>query len=261
MSHLRRVVGPARRFLHRHRLLRLATAPLRPLPDFLIIGAMKSGTSALYASLSTHPKMVPTRRKELHFFDSRPDRAFGEYRVEFPTVVERLWKTGSLGTRTGEATPAYMYFPWVPELVRRHLPDVALVAVLRDPVARAFSHYHHSVRKGHETLSFEEALEAEDDRLAGPPDPAVPSSIDLHRRYSYFARGCYARQLERWNEHFPREQLLVVFHQDLVEDWEGTLRRIQDHVGLGGDPVPRIQTRPGGYPPMKPETEVELRRR
>jgi hypothetical protein len=186
----------------------------RPLPDFLILGAQKAGTSSLYARLATHPRVVPALRKEVHYFDTGPADRPDRYRAFFPTADERVAVEHDLGSPvlTGEATPYYLSHPAAPARARSVVPDARLIAVLRDPVARAVSGYHHAVRFGNERRPIEVALDpANEERLANVADDAwYDDASSPARLRGYFARGRYVEQLERWWAHYPREQLLVV---------------------------------------------------
>ena len=128
------------------------------LPDFVIIGAQRSGTGRLYGLLTRHPDVERASVKEVHYFD-RPDnfrRGIEWYRRRFPAR-----RRGSQRHITGEATPSYLVDPPVPERIAEAVPEVRLIVLLRDPVARAYSHFHMAYRKGNETRSFEEAVEEE----------------------------------------------------------------------------------------------------
>ena len=134
-----------------------------------------------------------------------------------------------------EATPDYLFHPLAAARAATVVPDARLVVMLRDPVARAWSHYHHMVGLGHEHLDFDAAVAAEHERCAD--DLARLADNPLHDpvallRYSYVARGRYAEQLARWFEHFPRNQLLVVRSEDFFADPGASYRRILDFVGL-----------------------------
>ena len=230
-----------------------ATAGLRPLPDFLILGAQKAGTTALYAYLRWHPQITGPSFKEVSFFDRHYARGERWYRAHLPIRRSAL---------VGEATPGYLFHPLAPERVARMLPHARLIALLRNPVDRAFSHYQHEVALGREELSFEEALAREDERMEGEVermlrDPAYFSHAWWN--YTYAARGRYAEQLERWFAAFPREQLLVLLTDDLAADTAGTYRRVLDFLrvdprGLGS--YPRIFERE--YDQMVPETRARL---
>ncbi|MFM8304355.1 MAG: sulfotransferase domain-containing protein [Actinomycetota bacterium] len=196
--------------------LRLGAARVDPrrraLPELVVIGAQKAGTSSLYGQLAAHPSVLPALRKEVHFFD-RPPRSPERYRAWFPRRAALDAVAARTGQAlTGEATPFYLFHPAVPERLRAVVPEARLIAVLRDPVARAISGYHHAVRVGDETRPIAEALDpAAAEPLAPPEDrawydaPACPA-----RRRGYLARGRYAEQLERWLAVFPRAQLLVL---------------------------------------------------
>jgi hypothetical protein len=185
---------------------------IRALPDFVVIGAQKSGTSSLYARLSSHPSVVPALRKELHFFDRAP-APLRRYRSFFPHqgALDRAAARTGRGV-TGEATPFYLFHPAVPARIHAVVPAARLVVLLREPVSRAISSYHHAVRRGFESRPIEAALDPAAAEVLPPAtdvgwydDVASPA-----RRRGYLARGRYAEQLERWFAQFPREQFLVL---------------------------------------------------
>ena len=242
---------PARKVLRgAYRGYGRATASMRPLPDFLILGAQKAGTTALYAYLRWHPQITGPSFKEVSFFDRHYARGERWYRAHLPIRRSAL---------VGEATPGYLFHPLAPERVARMLPHARLIALLRNPVDRAFSHYQHEVALGREELSFEEALAREDERMEGEVermlrDPAYFSHAWWN--YTYAARGRYAEQLERWFAAFPHGQLLVLLTDELAA---GTYRRVLDFLrvdprGLGS--YPRIFERE--YDQMVPETRARL---
>ena len=135
----------------------------------------------------------------------------------------------------GEATPYYLFHPAVPDRVASALPNVRLIAVLRDPVERAWSHHRHEVELGYEDLPFEEALEREDERLAGEEERLVADPLAVsfaHQHHSYVARGRYLEQIARWWRALPRERLLLLRSEDLHREPERTMRAIEDHLGI-----------------------------
>jgi hypothetical protein len=227
-----------------------ATSRRRPMPDFLIIGAQKAGTSALYDYLARHPQVRPAITKEVHYFDLDHDPGERWYRGHFP----RQGRSAPSSFITGEATPYYLFHPLVPEKVASTLPDVKLIVLLRDPVRRAISHFYHEVALGSETRSLDRAIAeepeimaAEHDRLASglPPSPA-------HRRCSYVSRGRYAEQLSRWLDHVDEEQLLVLPAERLSRDGGETRRRALAFLGLedpGDIAIARVNRRMYPEPP------------
>ena len=172
------------------------------LPDFVIIGAQKGGTSFLYYLLTRHPLVEPAARKELHFFDQPEhfDKGAEWYRRCFPRVGS---KDGQRSI-TGEATPYYLFDPPVAERMAKIVPKTQLIALLRNPIDRAYSHYQMQVKRGTEPRSFEEAIEQ-------------PHS-------SYVSRGIYVDQLLRWFEFFSKEQMLILKSEDFFERPVETLK-------------------------------------
>lgn len=213
------------------------TASHRPLPDYLIIGAQRCGTTSLHHYLVQHPGVLPARfTKGVHWFDVAYGKPQSWYRANFPTTRRRRAASQRLGhpVVTGEASPYYLFHPEIPQRAATVLPDARIIAVLRDPVARAWSHFHHETKRGFEALTFEEALDAEPARLAGAA--AALTSDDgthfSHQHHSYVARGRYAEQLDRWYGHFAEDQILVLFSSELQDDTAETMMRVHRFLGL-----------------------------
>jgi hypothetical protein len=203
---------------------RRVSSRARVLPDFVVIGAQKSGTTSLYRYLTAHPSIVGAATKEVHYFDVNHRRGVDWYRSNFPPRrrLERL--TSRLGRRamTGEASPYYLFHPHVPQRMHELLPDAKLIVLLRDPVERAISHHNHEVQDGFETLPLAEAIEAEERRLPRSPDVLArdePSPAAFsHRHHSYLSRGRYAEQLEVWFALYPRERFLIMESRELFDE-------------------------------------------
>jgi hypothetical protein len=231
-----------------------ATSFARPLPDFLILGAQKAGTTALYAYLRWHPALTGPAWKEVSYFDRHYRRGARWYRGHFPLRP---------GDRVvGEASPGYLFHPLAPSRVKATVPEARLIALLRDPVDRALSHYHHEVALGREPLTFEQAIEAEpertrgeEERLSREPDYFSHTWWD----YTYLARGRYAEQLERWLAVFPREQLLVLASDELAAEPGQTFARVLEFLGAPGhdlESYPRVYEQ--SYGEMQPDTRRRL---
>lgn len=215
----------------------------RALPDFLVIGAQKSGTSSLYRYLAQHPQIRASDPKEVHYFDGglkvgqdSYTRGEGWYRSHFPLLSDV-----APGEKVFEASPLYLLHPLVPARVASVVPHAKLIAVLRNPVDRALSHYFHNVRNNHlrqnrEELSPGEAMAAEEGRLAELIARGDYGN-EAYRAFSYKARGRYLEQIERYWAHFPRENLLALRAEDLFLDPAGTVRRVFDFLEL--DIAPR----------------------
>ena len=249
---------------------RRRTSWLRVLPDFVIIGAMKAGTTSLYAYLYKHPLVHRARRKEVHYFDNNTARGMRWYRAHFPTRWEMLradvaaWRRGQRRTITGEASPYYLFHPHAASRCARALPAARVIAMLRDPAERAFSHFQHNARQGIETLSFEDALRAEPERTLDDmermrSDPEFASVRVQH--FTYAARGAYWWQLERWLEEYPRDRVLVIKSESFFADPACEYARTLGFLGLpGADGIPFSVHNDGGeYEPMSAATRERLR--
>ncbi|HET7380309.1 MAG TPA: sulfotransferase [Gaiellales bacterium] len=257
------------RATYRHRAWRrysYATRRLRERPTFLVLGGQRCGTTFLYECLRSQPGVMGAREKEVHFFDLQYHRGFGWYRSHFPTAAAvRARSASGVSVAVGEASPYYLFHPGVPGRVAACLPDARFIVLVRNPADRAYSHYRHERRLGHEPLEFEQALEAEEHRLAGEEerllrDPRYASFP--HRHHSYFARGCYAAQLRRWLDVFPRERFLVLASETLFADPGTAVRRALDFLGLSGDvggPPPGSQGSPQA--PLPTDVRANLIRR
>jgi sulfotransferase family protein len=231
-----------------------ATARGRPLPDFLVLGAQKAGTTALYAYLRWHPGITGPSWKEVSFFDRHWWRGKRWYRGQFPLR--------SRGRLVGEASPSYLFHPLAPERARAVVPDARLLVVLRNPVDRAYSQYQHEVALRREPLSFEDALAAEEGRTRGEVERLVADPRAFSHEWwdhTYASRGLYAEQLDRWLAVFPREQLLVVTSDELAERSARTYASILAFLGAAPhrlDEYPRVFDR--DYAPMRRETREAL---
>lgn len=210
-----------------HRL----TTPWRAMPDFLIVGTQKGGTTSLFNYLIQHPRVYAPFRKEIKFFDSNYFNGLAWYRAHFP-LRRKLAREQAL---TGEATPYYMFHPTAPERIRQVVPNAKIIVLLRNPVDRAYSHYQHMVRAGREMLSFEEALEKEEERLKGEAEKIASDMYypqAAHIYYSYLARGRYIEQLPKIFSLFTPERVLVLKSEDLYTDPTPTFFQTLDFLGL-----------------------------
>lgn len=242
-----------------------ASSGLRMLPDWLIIGAQRSGTSSLYEYIVQHPFAGRSAVEEVHFFDKNYGKGTGWYRGHFPTRLGMRFVTlGHEGTAsTGECTPNYMSHPLAPRRIGETLPEVRLLVLLRNPVDRAYSHFHHERDLHREPLTtFEEALGAEEARMNGEmqriiADDGYYSFAQQH--FTYLERGRYAAQIERLFALFPRERVLVLCSEHLLKDPAAVYARVLQFLGL---PDHRLLNFPRtsvlNYPPMPLATRASL---
>jgi hypothetical protein len=234
--------------------LKLRLREGRALPDVLIIGAMKSGTSSLHHYLTQHTQVVAPLRKEVHYFDLNFARGEAWYRANFGRM--------GAGGLNLDSSPYYLLHPLVPQRAHALVPDARLIVLLRDPVRRAYSHYWHERDKGREPLSFEDAIAAEPERIEREHARLGSGEIErsaAHQYFSYLARGHYAEQLARWLELYPRDQLLVLRFEDLAREPLPVLNRTLDWLGLPPMASARLEPRnTRSYPPLDPATAVRL---
>jgi hypothetical protein len=231
-------------------------------PSFIIIGAQKAGTTPLFGYLSAHPNVVLPAKKEQHFFDTPRKYKYGvaPYLMKFPEVADDELSTHRI---TGEATPYYMFHPRVPRLVHEFFPGMKLLVVLRNPADRAYSHYQMMLRfQSQERMTFEDALEAEPQRMHGEmermeSDPGYSSRA--YREYSYLGRGRYLEQLLRWERYFPRAQMLIVESEALKRQPDVEMRRVCEFLEIPANQVVEAKlVNSGKYEPMKPATREWL---
>ena len=196
------------------------------LPDFAIIGVGKGGTTFLYHLLTRHPYVEPAAAKEPHFFDNLAEQDIEWYRQCFPTP---RWKDGRR-TITGEASPC-LASRVAPERMAKVVPQARLIALLRNPVDRAYSRYHQAVRRGYETRTFEEAVEAEKAQLLGSSREGYDFDVG-GGAFSYLYMGLYADHLKCWWEFFDKEQILVLKSEEFFEHPVDTLKVVLAFLDL-----------------------------
>lgn len=238
------------------------TAPIRLLPDFIIIGAQKSGTSSLFAYLTQHPNLSPSLIKEVHYFDHNFYEGNDWYRTHFPSSLYRSFARRVLRREIAiyEASPSYLAHPHVPQRVYDMIPNIKLIALLRNPADRAYSHYHDRLRKNRETLSFEEAIRMDKRILSEYKGQENGDNYKLDEvHYSYLSRGIYVDQLKTWMKVFPQEQFLILKSEDFFADPATTVNRVLKYLGL---PSWELRTHKkhntGSYPKMSAETRKDL---
>lgn len=223
------------------------------LPNALIIGASKGGTTSLYHWLRRHPGVCASRVKEVQYFGDNYRMGPRWYAAQFaPRSAHEIRM---------EASPSYLWDPRVPERVRRLLGTPKLIVLLREPVERAWSQYWMNVRGGAETDSFGEALrrEAEWFGPAGPFLPERSTSPAFYRLRSYLGKGVYAPQIERWLSIFPRANFHFIRSEDMFRSPEGTLSQLLRFLDL--PPMEMKDLRPhneGRYPPLDPEHRRDI---
>ena len=234
---------------------RMLTQQIRLLPDFLLIGAMRSGTSYLHYLLTKHPSIAPAFTKEILFFsdcDGNYDKGISWYRAHFPVktkkeYAEKLLKRNFM---PGEASPVYIYHPAVPQRILDVIPKTKLVLVLRNPIDRAYSQYNKACKLGNETLPFDQAMRLienvpfeESNRIAiegmehSKPfwlkmrKDTYPRTEHSHNN-AYLCWGVYVNYLEYWLQYFGKDEILVVRSEDMYENPAQVMQPVFDHLKL-----------------------------
>lgn len=260
MNHLRNLVPEAVQPVVRsaYRQVATRTPQCRLLPTFLIIGGQRCGTTTIFKLLEDHPQVLrPPVEKGTDYFTLHYDKSFDWYRGHFATSVSRALRPSKSSQAVSfEACTYYMFHPFAMERIANDMPHVKLVAMLRDPVERAYSAYKHEFARGFDLEpDFTRALKLEDERLDGEIDKIATDrgyeSI-AHRHHAYRRRGEFAEQLSRVYKHFPTEQVHVLDSGRFFEDPTSQYRDLLDFLGL--DPhmpavFPRYNARPGAPMP------------
>lgn len=228
------------------------------LPDFLCVGAQRSGTTTLHRHLQRHPDVFAPPSKEVQYFTLHYDRPASWYRSCFAEAGPHQ--------AIGDFTPYYLFHPFAASRIAATVPDVRIVVLLRDPVQRALSGYFHARRKGLEPLELEEAFRAEAARLRGAErELGRPAGRHhAHASHGYAARSRYEEQLPRYLDRFPRSRILLLRSEDLFGDPEPTLTRVQEFLGLSVRPLgtaTAIWAGKGEHPDVPRSVRDDLRER
>jgi Sulfotransferase domain len=209
-------------------------------PAYLIIGANKAGTTALFQSLAVRTSFGTPLLKEVHYFDLFPDRSATWYFSHFWGPGDLIW---------GEATPEYLDLPEAPERVKTLLPDVQLIVCLRDPVARAISHYHNGVDHGTEKRPLRTAVAEELRSLEQGKVPASPEELER----AYVWRSRYSTSIERWIRVFGLAGMLFL----VAERREESVARVLDFLGQRDSGYRRTVTSNARRYPPAPSAVIE----
>lgn len=230
-----------------HALQRMSVNPISlirkhngKLPDFLVLGAQKAGTTSLFDMILHSPSVSAPRTKEIGFFD--------RYYKLGPVWYRRNFQAGPL--LAGEGTPDYLYLDEARERIALHLPQTTkFVLVLRHPTKRLLSHYHHAVQRGYETLPLNEALAAEPDRIKSHGGKYAGNRIErrtYRSAYSYHDRGLYADQLRKWFAVFPKENFFIATTENMITEPQAVYGKVCRHLGIATPKLPEIPRKNAG---------------
>lgn len=223
------------------------TSSIRPLPNFIIIGAQKAGTTSLFAYITNHPAVAKSSKKEVRFFDVNFSKGVRWYRHHFP--LNAALKEGIIA---GEATPGYLYHPHAAKRIASIVPEAKLIVILRNPVDRAISQYWHEIRHGAENLSMQEAFKKEKERLDGERDYGY-----AHVHFSYLDRGIYITQIARYLNYFDRNQIHILKSEDLFRNTQAVFDKVAKFLKITSYKLP--DTKPRNIGKYEKETKAKVR--
>ena len=227
----------------------LLTNTYRMAPSFIIIGAQKGGTSSLFHYLKYHPQIKRPIKKEMQFFNSNYSKGANWYLAHFPFK--------SLTHITGEATPDYIFDEYTPERIKELYPHIKLIALLRNPIERAYSAYHMNRRLGVDPRpTFDEAVTFEINHI----DSNSELNLSEKNNFLYLSRGKYAKQLAHWLDYFDRDQLLVIGSNWFYSNTEEALLKIYEFLDIKPLLPPVLKPiNVGSYPPLSNKLYAELK--
>ena len=228
-------VASIRKKISPMRWYRYATAGRRRTPNFIIVGAQKAGTTSLWGYLAAHPQVDPPIAKEIAFFNGQFDRGLDWYRMYFPLKPTTSSRGSTAETQSGESTAHYMFHPHAMARIAATLPQVKIIMLLRNPVDRAYSHYQMKVRRRQEPLSFDDAIDAEADRIGGELEKLASDPRHKSRnlfRFSYLARGMYLEQVQRCQRFFGPDRCLILESGEFFKQTAEVYQRVLSFLGL-----------------------------
>ena len=225
-------------------------------PHFMIIGVGKCGTTSLSNYMDKHPQIILSIQKEIRFFDNltvfKHELGKNWYLAHFPPIAS------DKNLLTGEATPWYFSNSHVPARIYHLFPNVKTILIFRNPVDRALSHYHSYVVAGIESRSFEEVVRSEIKILKDIADPTERTK-SWNPEKSCIATGIYIGFLEKWMSVFPKENFLILNHEDLKNNPEMVMNQIFDFLGVSSYKMTNYKKHNArSYSPMNDDARLIL---
>jgi hypothetical protein len=213
------------------------TRKYRVLPNTLIIGVIRGGTTSLFDYLSQHSSISTSFTKETRFFDANYDKGLTYYQSSFPL---KFFKKKIIL----EATPSYIFHPLAPKRIYESLGNIKAILLLRNPIDRCISNFDHEVAKKREPLDLYEALRTEEVRIAGEIERICRNEVNESyslNHFSYLTKSLYSKQIQNWLNYHKRENLLVLESEDLFNDPQNTCNIIFDFLGIQKETLKRVE--------------------
>ena len=245
--------GPYHTYVKRG--LKGITASSRVLPNFIIIGTVRSGSTSLYYNICEHPSVLPAEYDEIGFFDSNYHLGINWYRSMFPLQKNMDNVRSETGISiTGEDTPFYFWKKEAAERIHDILPNTKIIAIFRNPIDRAYSNYNLGLRMNSEELTFEDAIEEEIEFL---DNHSFLQSVN--RKRSYISKGFYENQIKLWFDIFPRKQIHLLSTEDMHDEPQKTLSDIFKFLEISDYKIQNPQNQKAAeYKKMKEDTRRRL---
>jgi len=233
------------------------TSFIRVLPDFFVIGVVRSGTTSLYYYLDQHPCIMKSAYDELGFFDSNFDLGWNWYKSLFPTIMQKKKIEKRNGKfLTFDDTPFYVYNSTVVKRIRKKIPDAKIIVIFRNPIDRAYSNYFLGVNGGKEKRKFDDLIEEEMILINNRNKQVL---FDETLSETYLGRGLYAEQLKVWFNEFPKDSVKIVKSEEFAENTQNVMKDIFQFLDLPEYKISNIEKKNvTKYPPMKKETREKL---
>jgi len=247
-----------------HRTYSSITGNIHTLPNFLIIGAAKAGTSSLYEYLIQHPSISRCVVKEPNYFTTYYDRGINWYKSCFPfsysaNYKEKIQKKKFL---TGEATARYYWYPYAPKRAAEIIPNAKIILLLRNPVDRCYSDYNMKFKNEVEKNTFEDAIEVEHKIIDGEWEKMLSDEKYFSFKFTangYIAKGLYLKYIKNWRKFFSKEQILILKSEDFFKNPEKITNEVFEFLKLSPIKLKKYQIiRKGNYKEMNPETRKKL---
>ena len=199
-------------------------------PNFFIVGAIRSGTTSLYEYLKDVPSVYMSAIKEPGYFSKSVDTALLLTNpIRSKEKYLKLFENVENETAIGEASPTYLWDPQAPKLIHQQVPDAKIIMILRDPVARSYSHYLMGLGIGNETLPYKEAMQK-----------ALASDNDYSSRIAM--AGFYSEQVSRYLNLFPRENIKIFIFEEFIKDTKKSVQEVLDFLKVNDTPTDSIKT-------------------
>ena len=230
------------------------------LPNFLICGSPRSGTTSLYEGLIEHPNIYRAKIKEISFFDVNSHRGKNWYQYHFPSKFDKIFTNSKM--ITGEATPFYLIHPHAPSRIAKIIPNVKIILILRNPIDRAYSHYSSAFKNKKDDLSFEEAIQQENSRIINEKEKLInipDYNSENFYKWSYFEQGIYYNYIIYWMKFFPKENFHIISSEEFFKNPTKNFNKLFNFLGISEFNYEKyIQYNTGNYDSMKNSTRKYL---